>query len=169
MVDKSKMLAGRKIQPGSSKFGTPAHEHFSKAVLDAFPEAQLVEEPRFFKNEGFWAMVPDYCLVVENKALFFELKRQGPRGNAHERLYKAFTQKKVNTITERFGVETYPLFGILCDSLATDQRYIREFEQNLEPENYFLWRDYDTKALVEYLEDLIDAGHGIDLEKNDKS
>lgn len=162
MKDMSKILSGRAIQPGSMKYGLPAHQRFDSAV-SLLKDTQIIAEPRFFQKQGWVAMIPDYCLVRDGRAIFFELKRQGPQGNAHERLYKNFTTKKMNLVIENYGLSEYPLYGILCDSLATEHRYIREFAQNLERENYFLWKDYDEVALSVFINKIFNRGAGICL------
>lgn len=166
MVDMSKMLAGRLVQPGSQKFGTPAHEQFQEVVSTYLPHVLMVQEPKVFQKAGFWAFVPDFSLVQNNLAVFFELKRQMGRGNAHERLYKLFTEKRVREVTTAFELEQYPVYGVLCDSLATDLRYTREFEQTLDPENYLLWIDYRPHLLVNFIDDVFfNRRAGIPLDK----
>lgn len=164
-MDMSKMLAGRVVQPGSKPFGKPAHEAFESVILKAFPQHTLVSEPRFFKQKGYWAMVPDFSLAIGSKVVFFEVKRQGAGGNAHERLYKNFTTKKMLDIMSSFGLDHYPHYGILCDELATNPRYTREFAQNLEDENYLLWANYDPQTLVNFILRLESEGAGIDLDQ----
>lgn len=148
----SEILAGRRIQPGSQKFGKPAHDQFLEVLANHYPQAVVVSEPRVLKKLGFWALIPDFAVTVDDKTVLIEIKRQGAQGNAQERLYKFFTPRLMRQVNSALDTNTYPVYAVLCDELATNARYVREFNQFLEPENYLLWVDYEPQRMVDFLD-----------------
>lgn len=85
------------------------------------------------------------------RSLFFEVKKQGPAGNAEERACKHHTLRFARLLNERFGWNYHPFVTVFCDSLATEARYTLKFASLFERDNYLLWVDYDARLLEDYL------------------
>lgn len=157
MGDMAAILSGRKVAPGSNNHHGPSHKKFEDTITSLYPEAELVSEPKFFKKQGLVAFVPDFSLFMNNKIYFFEVKRQGKGGNAHERVYKIFAPGLVGRVKSLLGLDYHPIVAVFCDGLASEERYRKEFVQNLELGTYLLWDDYrpeDMKLFIDTLFDL---------------
>lgn len=89
------------------------------------------------------------------KQVFFEVKKQGPRGNAEERAAKHHTRQFYTRMNELLGFEYHPFVTIMCESLATDERYTRKFPDFYEPGQYFLWADYNIDSLEQFLLEMV--------------
>lgn len=162
-MDMSAVLSGRKIQPGTEKFGKPAHDKFLEVLAEHYPDAVVVSEPRILKKLGFWALIPDFAVTMSGKTVLIEIKRQGPAGNAHERLYKFFTPRLMAKVTKVLRAGSYPVYGVLCDELATNPRYLRELDQQLEPHEYLLWDSYRPDLVVDFLDEVFSGSGTFDL------
>ena len=73
---------------------------------------------------------PQYEIVNEKsgKRVWVEFRRQGPRGNAHERICKFFMPGIIESarIIGNHGPGVIPFWFVFTDALATEERYIRE-------------------------------------------
>lgn len=162
-MDMSEVLRGRKIQPGSQKFGKEAHDRLADALGGSGIE--VVHEPRILQSLGVKSMIPDFVLTKDGKSIFIEVKRQGDKGNAHERVYKYFAPRLQRKVTELLKSEGYPVYVVLCDSLSSTPRYVSEFEQNLDPESYLLWKNYDVTLLKDFIDRSFDSSGTFDASK----
>jgi hypothetical protein len=86
--------------------------------------------------------------------VYVEVKRQGDRGNAEERVYKLFTPTFIRTVAERSGLDYHPFVAVFCDELATHPRYRVRFAAHLEAGTYLCWERRDPRLLAEFLDDL---------------
>lgn len=85
------------------------------------------------------------------RKFFVEVKKQGPRGNAEERACKHHTVQFYKLMRELFGYDYHPYVTICCESLAVLPRYTRKAHYLFEPDQYFLWADYELEPLCQYL------------------
>ena len=52
---------------------------------------------------------------------------------------------------ELYGYDYHPYVTIWCESLAVLPRCTRKAVHLMEPDQYFLWKDYELGPLCEYL------------------
>ena len=57
----------------------------------------------------------------------------------------------IKTLRAMFGYPYHPFVTILCESLATSERYTIKSKYFFEPYNYFNWVGYDLELLRKYL------------------
>ena len=156
-------LSNREIQPGNDRSFETSEKLVTKVikrVVDRYPQITTTDKSRY-------KIFPEYprgCIKPENtienvengKVMNIEVKKQGDRGNAEERVYKLFTPKFSKVMKEFFGVDYHPFKAIFCESLATNERYTGKFDVYLEDEDYFLWDDYENeKDLADYIDSVI--------------
>ena len=152
----AQILSGRSVAPGSNNHNGPSHQKFLDTMKQLYPDAEIVMEPRFFQKKGLVAFIPDFSVTLNGVTYFFEIKRQGERGNAHERVYKVFSPALMRSVKTLMKVNYYPVVAVFCDNLATDNRYLKEFQQNLEPDSYIAWRDYDPQVMRTFCDRLFE-------------
>ena len=79
-----------------------------------------------------------------NKKIWVLFRRQGPSGNAHERICKYFTPGLIGSAQTIGGHEpgVIPFWFIFTDHLATDERYVREIRHwfGRRDEHLLLWK-----------------------------
>lgn len=83
--------------------------------------------------------------------MYFEVKKQGPAGNAEERACKHHTVQFYKTLSDFTGYDYHAHVTIFCESLATMSRYTQKFLYLFEREHYFLWVDYDLDLLAAFV------------------
>lgn len=83
--------------------------------------------------------------------MFFEVKKQGPAGNADERACKHHTVQFYRELAKFTGADYHAFCTIMCESLAELDRYVVKHKYYFESDHYFAWRDYDLDALSEYI------------------
>jgi hypothetical protein len=156
-------LKNRENQPGSNRTFERSEKLVTKVikrVVDRYPQITTTNKSRlniFPKYSGGCIMPENTIENVENgKVMNIEVKKQGDRGNAEERVYKLFTPKFSKVMKEFFGVDYHPFKAIFCESLATNERYTGKFDVFLDDEDYFLWDDYENEGQLEdYIEKVI--------------
>jgi len=162
----SKKLSARTKQPGHDQTYRASEERFS-AVLRRLLSSQryiIVDKPRdladLFPKVGSpgetYGIVPEVSVTstATGKKMYFEVKKQGPRGNADERACKHHTVAFYRTLQGRFGYPYHPFVTIFCESLATDVRYVSKHPFYFERAQYLCWVDYDVDLLRTFLTDL---------------
>lgn len=167
----SRKLSLRAIQPGDIRTFTKSEDAFHEVAsrFNGMNGLRVTRHPdrlkRFYREEGeahnlgLW---PEEEIYHEptRRPLFFEVKNQGPRGNAEERAYRHHTEVFSQRLMKMFGLEYHPYFTIFTGSLATDLRYTLKFRHHIPLTHYFLWKDYTSKAgwdeLYEYLAGIIE-------------
>lgn len=87
--------------------------------------------------------------------VYVEVKRQGPRGNAEERVYKHHSVGFVDAVAARFGLDYHPFVAIFCDALATEEHYTAKFAVHLRPGSYLCWAGEDPALLAAFLHHLV--------------
>ena len=85
------------------------------------------------------------------RVMYFEVKKQGPAGNAEERAFKHHTVQFYKTLQLFTGFPYHAYCTVFCESLATLPRYTTKFKYLIEPGHYFLWADYDVDALANFI------------------
>lgn len=167
----SRKLSMRAIQPGDVRTFTKSEDAFHAVAsrFDGVNGLRVTRHPkrlnRFYREEGEdhnFGLAPEEEIYHEatRRPLFFEVKNQGPRGNAEERAYRHHTEVFSRRLMKLFGIDYHPYFTIFTGNLATDLRYTLKFRHHIAPEHYFLWKDYETGAgwseLHQYLAGLIE-------------
>jgi len=87
--------------------------------------------------------------------MYFEVKKQGPRGNAEERACKHHTVQFYKTLKAFTGRSYHAYCTIFCESLAVQPRYTQKISYLIEPGHYFLWIDYNPDLLRRFITDQI--------------
>jgi hypothetical protein len=158
----SKRLSQRTVQPGHDRTFVRSETNFIKAATECLDPTKYAVEPkprellRIF-GDGLGrdlGVEPEAAItsLATGRKFFVEVKKQGDQGNADERACKHHTvqfYKTLATIYPDYGY--HPFVTILCESLATNRRYTLKAKYYFEPDNYFLWANYDLDALCEYL------------------
>lgn len=161
----SEKLSNRQKQPGHDQTYKESEGNFimmARRILDA-ATYDIEEQPRELRDLFTLALCDDQVLGIRPEAviinretqrrIFFEVKKQGPRGNAEERACKHHTVAFYRTLHDRFGYDYHPFVTIFCEDLATNPRYTRKFPFYFEPNHYLLWEDYDPELLEAFLKE----------------
>lgn len=159
----SKRLSERAKQPGHDRTFLSSESQFIEAARDCLdPIRYRVEDhprdlasifPSASPTERGLGVVPEASVtsLTTGKKFFVEVKKQGSQGNAEERAMKHHTVQFYKTLHDKYGYPFHPFVTVFCDQLAVLPRYTRKFAYLLEPEQYFLWEDYDLPSLCAYL------------------
>jgi hypothetical protein len=158
----SERLSQRRRQPGHDRTFRTSETNFVDAArrcLDS-KRYEVDDRPRDLL-ECFGLEVGARALGLQPEAsitsrqtgrkFFVEVKKQGPQGNAEERAFKHHTVQFYKLLREQFGYPYHPYVTIWCESLAVLPRYTRKAVHLFEPNQYFLWVDYELEPLCEYL------------------
>lgn len=157
MAMDSKKLSAREKQPGHDRTFTTSETFFIAAARSVlYPGAYIVDDHppdlrKLFANE--LGVVPEASVasMATGRKFFVEVKKQGPLGNADERACKHHTVQFCKTLHEKYGYAYHPFVTVFCEHLATNRRYTLKAPYFFEPDNYFLWVDYDPDLLRDYL------------------
>ncbi len=159
----SERLSAREKQPGHDRSFVASEENFVAAACACLdPERYTVEEkPRDLRNcfpalgdgKKDYGVEPEASItsIANDRKIFFEVKKQGDAGNADERACRHHTVAFYKLMKEKYGWEYHPYVTIFCESLATNPRYTQKAHYVFEPDQYFLWKDYDQEALCRFL------------------
>lgn len=92
---------------------------------------------------------PEYAIrdTTTNRAIYVEIKRQRPAGNAHERACKYFAPGIVESarVVANQPEGVFPFWLIFTNGIATDPNYRQEIQhwfRGVEP-HLLLWRNVD--------------------------
>lgn len=153
----SRLLSLRSRQPGHDRTFRESETNFIAAletILD-WEEWLIEDHPRDLSRmiDGRYGVVPEAKITYRptGRMMYFEVKKQGPAGNAEERASKHHTvqfYKELHMIT---GLDYHPFVTIMCESLATLDRYTAKHPYFFEPDHYFCWVDYDLDLLADFL------------------
>jgi hypothetical protein len=156
----SEKLSARTRQPGHDRTFAVSETNFIAAAHRCLDPKRytIVDHPRelaaiFTDVAGTLGLVPEASItsVSTGRKLFVEVKKQGPAGNADERACKHHTVQFYKTLRAAYGYDYHPYVTVFCESLATMRRYTLKAQYLFEPDQYFLWVDYDLDALCAYL------------------
>lgn len=156
----SKKLSARVKQPGHDRTFRASEKNFVQALQEILPEEYwtIVDHPRDLAKiiDGRYGVVPEASIEYKptGRKIYFEVKKQGPAGNADERACKHHTVQFYVTMKEHTGYEYHPFVTIMCESLATEDRYVTKHPTYFEPDQYFCWADYNLADLAELIDGL---------------
>ncbi len=160
----SEKLSARRKQPGHDRTFTTSEANFIMAASRCLDLAlyEVIDHPReladvFPETSGVarsLGVVPEAAIISRRtgRRFFVEVKKQGDAGNADERACKHHTVQFYKTLHDRYGYNYHPFVTVMCESLATNRRYTLKAAFLFEPDQYFLWVDYDLSLLCEYLQ-----------------
>jgi hypothetical protein len=163
-----KRLAARAKQPGHDRTFVTSETNFSAAVRAILPADtyEVIDKPVglaniFASTEGLrdLGITPEVSIknLQTGRVMYFEVKKQGPGGNAEERAMKHHTVQFYKTLAEFTRMPYHAYCTVFCESLATDRRYTQKFPYLIERGHYFLWVDYDQELLRRFIVDEICA------------
>lgn len=156
----SAKLSARARQPGHDRTFRESEQNFVAAlhkILD--PDEWKVEDhPRDLAKiiSGRYGVVPEAAITFlpTGRKMYFEVKKQGPAGNADERACKHHTVQFYKLLHEHTGYDYHPFVTVMCENLAFDDRYTLKHPAYFEDGHYFCWVNYDLDALADFLADL---------------
>lgn len=160
----SERLSRRQRQPGHDRTFRTSETNFVEAARRCLdPELYVVDDrPRdliecFGTELGKRALglQPEASITsrITGRKFFVEVKKQGPAGNAEERACKHHTVQFYKLMHELYEYDFHPYVTVLCESLAVLPRYTRKARHLFEPDQYFLWENYELEDLCKYLRD----------------
>jgi len=156
----SARLSARSRQPGHDQTFRESESNFIEAAQSILPSNtyRVVDHPAdlrsiFTDRDGSLGVVPEASIenIKTGRKFFVEVKKQGPAGNAEERAFKHHTVQFYKVLHEIYGYDFHPFVTVWCENLATDRKYVLKAGYLFEPDNYFLWRNYDIGLLRTYL------------------
>lgn len=120
---------------------------------------ELSESPWHLSGiyEGRWGIRPDFSIesTVTRKIAFFETKRQGPGGNAHERVCKYFAPGIQKCIADIAGFN-FPFFFIFMNGLTYDPKKCVEicawFDADGFRDRYLMWGDRSIESIINWFD-----------------
>jgi hypothetical protein len=153
-------LSRRKKWQDKAGRGGYGREEATKGILETY--FRLDDNFTFFAKpkqlakiyRGSWGLIPDFAIQnnITNKIAFFETKRQGINGNAHERACKYFAPGIQLIMLSIAGFER-PIFTIYMDGLTEDPKKVVEIDTWYNDpkwkDRYLLW-DRKVESLIYY-------------------
>jgi hypothetical protein len=153
----SRKLSRRARQPGHDQTFRKSETNFIEAlhqILD-LNEFAVDEKPMDLLRMlgGAYGIQPEASIehLPTGRKMFFEVKKQGPAGNADERACKHHTVQFYRELAAFTGYGYHAFCTIMCESLAELPRYTIKHAYFFEPEHYFAWTDYDLDLLADYI------------------
>lgn len=153
----SRKLSARAKQPGHDRTFRTSEANFIEAlreILDA-SEWQIEDRPRTLSRmiAGRYGVIPEASITYRptGRVMFFEVKKQGPAGNADERACKHHTVQFYKELQGVTGLDYHPFVTVMCESLATLDRYTVKHPFYFEEDHYFLWAGYDLDLLADFI------------------
>lgn len=153
----SERLSQRSRQPGHDRTFRTSEQNFVRAlgeILDPM-EWLVVDHPRDLARmfAGRYGVVPEASITYKptGRVMYFEVKKQGPAGNADERAAKHHTVQFYKELHAVTGLDYHPFVTVMCESLATLERYTIKHPYFFEPDHYFCWVDYDLDQLADFV------------------
>ena len=155
-MDSSK-LSKRTKQPGHDSTFRRSEKDFVAALKLIFPEDEWVitDHPKDLSKMlgGTYGVIPEASLFNKKtkKIMYFEVKKQGDRGNAEERGCKHHTvrfQRELKVITK---MPYHAFVTVMCEALATNPRYTIKHGFFYEEDAYVNWVDFDIEVLRRFM------------------
>jgi hypothetical protein len=151
----SAKLSQRKKQPGHDRSFIQSETQFVNALKAVLPDSyDVVDKPNTLRKLfGKYGIVPEASIrnKTTGRIMYFEVKKQGPGGNADERACRHHTVQFYRTLAKATGMPYHAYATIFCESLATKPVYVEKYPFVIEEGHYFCWVDYDLKDLANYL------------------
>lgn len=158
----SAKLSARAKQPGHDQTFRASETNFIDAlntILDP-SEWVIADHPRDLAKiiSGRFGVVPEASITYKptGRKMYFEVKKQGMAGNADERASKHHTVQFYKELQKVTGYDYHPYATIMCESLASAERYIVKHPFYFEEDHYFCWVDYDLDSLADFLAHIAD-------------
>jgi hypothetical protein len=157
MGGNSETLSARTYQPGHDQSFRKSEKDFIKALNMLFPEPEwlITDHPRELTRtiNDRYGIVPEASLrnLRTGKVMYFEVKKQGPIGNADERACKHHTVAFYQWINDITGMPYHPFVTVFTDALAILPRYTLKHPYYFEKGNYVNWQGYDLRGLAEFM------------------
>ena len=158
----SERLSARAKQPGHDRTFVTSEQNFVAALDQLLPADQfrIVDHPSDLRKilGGSYGVVPEASIeyIPTGYKMYFEVKKQGPAGNADERACKHHTVQFYKTLAAHTGYDYHAFCTIMCESLATLDRYTVKHPYFFDSEHYLLWVDYRLDILDDYLRMITD-------------
>lgn len=153
----SAKLSARIRQPGHDRTFRVSEAKFDDALRELLPESdwEVLDHPRDLAKiiDGRFGVIPEASIRLrENgRVFYFEVKKQGPAGNADERACKHHTVEFYKRLAAATRMPYHAFATIMCENLAEDDRYVIKHPYYFEADNYLLWKNYDLQILSDYL------------------
>jgi hypothetical protein len=172
----SARLSARAKQPGHDRTFEESEANFVAALRKILPEEEwiIIPKPKDLRKviSGRYGVEPEASITYRatGRTMYFEVKKQGLRGNADERAAKHHTVQFYKEMQEFTGYDYHPYVTIMCESLATADRYVVKHPFYFEEDHYFCWVDYDLDSLADFIayiaeKWLIHEGRGGELQQ----
>lgn len=151
-------LSARAKQPGHDATFRKSEENFVKALQLIFegPEWQVEDKPRHLAKmiDGQYGIAPEASVknLKTGKIMYFEVKKQGDRGNADERASKHHTVQFQRNLKSFTKMPFHAYVTIMCESLAKNPRYTVKHAFYYEEGAYFNWVDYDLGKMKAFMD-----------------
>jgi len=156
----SEKLSARQTQPGHDRTFVTSETNFVNALHEILPadKYKIDDHPNELRKMlgGQYGVVPEASIEYRptGRKMYFEVKKQGPAGNADERACKHHTVQFYKTLSAHTGYDYHAFCTVMCESLATLERYTVKHPYFFEDGHYFLWADYDLELLRGFIEDV---------------
>ncbi len=153
----SARLSARIRQPGHDQTYRTSESNFSTALTEILPSAdwEVVDHPKDLLQmiDGVFGIRPEASIRLREsgRVFYFEVKKQGPGGNADERACKHHTTEFYRRLAAETRMPYHCFATIMCENLAVDRRYTVKHLYFFEADHYFLWADYELQPLADYL------------------
>lgn len=153
----SARLSARAKQPGHDRTFKESEGNFVTALhkILSSDEWLIQEQPRDLIKiiAGRYGILPEASItfLATGRIMYFEVKKQGMGGNADERAAKHHTVQFYKELHSVKGYHYHPFVTIMCESLATADRYTAKHPYYFEKDHYFCWVDYDLDLLADFL------------------
>jgi hypothetical protein len=161
MAGNSDALSNRDIQPGHDQTFKKSEKNFVKALQMLFPSDEwvVVDHPRELTRtiNGRYGLIPEASLrnIATDKQMYFEVKKQGLRGNADERACKHHTAAFQAWINDLTGLPYHPFVTVFTDALAVAERYTSKHPVYFEEGHYVNWVGYDLIVLKDFMDQYV--------------
>jgi len=159
----SKKLSAREKQPGHDRTFEVSEANFYEALCEILPDTKsfsVVDHPRDLLDifGGHYGVRPEASIeyLPTGNKMYFEVKKQGDRGNAEERACKHHTVQFYKTLAARTGFSYHAYSTVMCESLATNPRYTTKSPYYFEADHYLEWVDYEFDLLSSYVDMVIE-------------
>ncbi len=161
----SDKLSKRSKQPGHDRSFETSESLFVSIAQSCLPDDFILEEkPHDLKNvyENYgtpysFGIAPEaaiYWIHDKTFRIYFEVKKQGERGNAEERSFKHHTVKFVELLKKHTGLPYHAYTSIFCEALAVHPRYTVKIKNLIQEPHYFFWVDYQEDLLCGYIQNI---------------
>ena len=158
----SAKLSARAKQPGHDRTFETSESNFVRAlkIILSTAEWDIEDHPRDLAKiiAGRYGVIPEASITFKatRRKMYFEVKKQGEGGNADERAAKHHTVQFYKELQDLTGYSYHPFITIMCESLATADRYITKHPFYFERDHYFCWVDYDLDLLTDFIAHIAD-------------